>query len=288
MAIAVDASSPARVNLVSGGGGNDDPTGTTASFSPPSGAILLCSMFTDTNAGTTPTSNVTSSSSESWTKINERGASEGTGGYVTFWITAAIGTSARTVTGSITNMGVSRISADDGSMKVWVLTDALFTWGAIGENSSTTNNYTASAILTGVLSTSLVFGCGEDWNALGSPTSSDLTINAMTNGFISGLHGYKAAGGGGSISMNFDASGSSAADWNVCAVEIQQASGGGGTPACRKVNVAPTSLQKYGGMKAYFQGGLWLPGRCRPVSMYQPKPVLARKELLLPAWAKAA
>lgn len=289
MAIAIDASTPARVNLSHPGGGSDDPSGTTASFSPPAGARMLASIACDTNTGVTPTFTVTDSAGESWSFINSRVASDSgaTSGCVAHYIApATLGTS-RTVTVTVNNMGVTRSTTTSGSFKLWVITDALFTWGAVGEASSTTNAYTATNILTGVLSTSLVFGTGGDWNALGSPTSSDLTEDAFTNSFYSGLHGYKAAGAGGNISMNFDASGASAADWNVCAVEIQQASGGGGTPAIRKWNSIPSGPTRVGGLKALFQGGLWLPGRSRPVSMYQPRPVLAEKKLILPAWAAA-
>lgn len=226
MAIAIDASSPARFDLVHGTP-SDDPTGTSASFTPPTGSLLVVSVSSDTAAGNSPTISY-SGGGWAYTERVYRGDAEGTAGVVSL-ATAPVTTGASmTVTVTVNNMGVSRNTAISGSVKVWVVTgqDAS-PIGATAENSATTNNWTPAGPTT-TAANSIVFGSGGDWNALGSPTSSDLTEDAFTNAYYSGLHGYKSVASAGATTINYDAAGASVADWNMVALEIKEAAAGGG------------------------------------------------------------
>jgi hypothetical protein len=227
MALAIDASSPVRFNMADPGIG-DDPSGTSASFTPPSGSLLVVSAVVDTGAGVTPSATC-SGGGLTFTEDMSRGDSEGTAGICKQW-TAPVPTGASmTVTVAFSNVGVIHGAATVcGSGKVWVETgqDAS-PKGATAENSSTTNNWSPAGPTT-TAANSHVFATGSEWNALGSPVSSDLTEDAFSNSFISGLHGYKLVASAGATTLNFDASGSSAADWNMISQEIKEAAGGGG------------------------------------------------------------
>lgn len=227
MALAIDATSPARFNLAHGTP-NDDPTGTSASFTPPDGSLIVVSVGCDTAAGNSPTISY-SGGSLTWTERVYRGDAEGTAGVVSIATAPVVTGASMTVTITVNNMGVSRTSDVAGSVKAWVVTGQNASpIGASAENSSITNNWTPAGPTT-TAANSLVFGSGGDWNALGSPTSSDLTEDAFTNSYYSGLHGYKSVASAGATTINYDAAGAGAADWNMVSLEIKEASAGGGS-----------------------------------------------------------
>lgn len=224
MALAIDGTSPVRFNLTHGAP-DDDPTGTSASFTPPNNCLLVVAVGCDTAAGSSPTITY-SGGGWTWTERVYRGDAEGTAGVVSL-ATAPVTTGASmTVTITVNNMGVSHTSDISGSAKVWVVTGQNASpIGASAENSATTNNWTPAGPTT-TAANSIVFGAGGDWNALGSPTSSDLTEDAFTNSYYSGLHGYKTVASAGATTINYDAAGASAADWNMVALEIKEATAG--------------------------------------------------------------
>jgi hypothetical protein len=221
MALAIDASSPARFNLAHGTP-NDDPTGTSATFNPPAGSLLVLSVACDTAAGNSP-SITYSGGGLTYAERVYRGDAEGTAGVISLCTAPVPVGGSQTVTIVVNNMGVSRNSDVAGSCKVWVVTgqDAS-PIGASAENSSTTDDWTPAGPTTGAAN-SLVFGTGGDWNAAGAPTSSDLTEDAFTNSYYSGLHGYKLVASAGDTTINFNAAG--APDWNMVSLEIKEASG---------------------------------------------------------------
>ena len=100
--------------------------------------------------------------------------------------------------------------------------------GVSGVGTSSTNNLTTAAI-TVEQTGSLVVWVGNEWNDLGTPTSSDLANVDADNGggasqsYIAGTRDGVA----GSMTANLDASGAAAADWDWAAVEFRAATGGG-------------------------------------------------------------
>jgi hypothetical protein len=87
MALAVDASSPARA---SGANTNGTLTITTASFTPPAGSVLVATVqANDRNAGAGATGAVTNSGTAlTWTKVGERNIldSGGNSGYAGLFV----------------------------------------------------------------------------------------------------------------------------------------------------------------------------------------------------------
>lgn len=228
MALAVDSSVTAWALTNQASDLSTD--GTSGAFVPADGSLLVVISACDTNAGSTPTLNV-SGGGLTWTTRVSRGDSEGTAGSVGI-ATAPVVTGASmtvTVDWTGTGQGTNQIR---GRAKVYIVTgqDAS-PIGSTGENSSTTNNWTPSGFVTTTAANSYVFAGASEWNALGAPEgSSDLTEeNWHIASVLSGLWGYKVVASAGSTSINFNAAGTSAADWNAVALEIKEAAGGGGT-----------------------------------------------------------
>lgn len=217
MAIVVDASTPVAVS------GNADPW-TTASFSPPADSLLVVCVMADGTTNHTITPSSTGPPALTFTERARRNAGEsGAQNGLAVVYTAPVTSSGSRTVSVTTSAGDTQ---DNGGVKVWVLTGANIVTpvGASGEGSSTTNNITPT-VLTTTTDGSLVIGCGEEWNALGTPTSTDEATNAAINvsGLLSGIAPRKAsvtAASGTAVTLNFDAAGSAAAAWNWCAVEI--------------------------------------------------------------------
>lgn len=91
--------------------------------------------------------------------------------------------------------------------------------GQTGNGSSTTNNITPT-IFTSTADNSYAAVMGADFNALGTITSSDLTIQTSNQIPASYASGYKSLGTAGSETANLNAAGTGAADWQWLAVEI--------------------------------------------------------------------
>ena len=232
MALAIDASSPAIWALTTGAA-NDDPTGASASFTPPNDSLLVVCIACDTAGGTTPTTTV---SGGGWTYTSRglRGDAEGTGGYVEIYTAPVTTGASMTITATVNNMGLSGTSQQRGRAICYVVTgQGASPIGAAAENSASNTNWTPAGPTT-TAANSMVFAAAEDWNASGSPTSSDLTETAFsfnvsggtTSPVLSGLFGYKTVASAGATTLNFDAAGTG--DWNMVALEIKEAGGGGG------------------------------------------------------------
>lgn len=228
MAVALDASTPARFTGTVSAGGSI----TSASFTAPANALIeVDAQFDGDNDGHGGTSGISDTGGLSWTKRVERTLSETTaGGGSVIWTARTTSSASRTV--SVTRTGGSagalRWSA---KVRVWTGADVdgtpVDTVGANNEGGSGTNNLTTSSVTPGAAGVLVV--SGTDWNALGTPASSDLTADAAHYaGSLSVVSGYKACSSGVSVTGNLDASGTSAAQWKWCQVVVREAAGGGG------------------------------------------------------------
>jgi hypothetical protein len=222
MAVAVDASSPAiATNTTSA-------NLTCAAFNPPACLLVACIGADGTgNMTATVTNNGTALT---WTNRSERdlgdaGAQSGHASIYTAELTA--GRTGMTVTLQVTGTG-----AGAKALKVYCVTgyDTSDPIGNTpGEGSSTTNSITPTIISAAESANSLLFVAANEFNQLGVPTSSDLTIDTYNiSGAASGLFGRKAGptSAGGAATGNLDAAGTAAAAWNWASIEVEPAASG--------------------------------------------------------------
>jgi hypothetical protein len=228
VAVAVDASTPVRWTGTPVIGAN----ATSASFTAPADALLVCCVSYDTNntGGTSLVVNASDSGGLTWTRRVERQGSETTAGGGSAVFTARTTSSvARTVgvqyaTGT-SGQGTGRLSA-----VCYVLTgvdvngtpvDAVT---AANEGGSATNDLTTTSVTPGA--TGLLVASDTDWNQLGLLTSSDLTIDSADYaGAVSVASGYKACTSGVAVSADLNAGGTAAAQHKWCQVVVRAAAG---------------------------------------------------------------
>jgi hypothetical protein len=225
VAIAVDASSPVRFNLLL----QKQPTSpfamTSASFTAPANALLVACSSHDGD-GTAGTITVTDSGGLAWTERVSRTWAETTLGAASFIVTARTTSAvARTVT--VTRGVNGEASARRGSCKIYVLTGVdvdgtpMDTVGANNEGGSTTNDITTTSITPG--ETGLLICCDCDWTAGGVFTSSDLTIDTATHaGEMSVCSGYKVCTSGVAVTGNLNAGGTAAAQHKWCQLIVRE------------------------------------------------------------------
>lgn len=227
MALANDASTPAGVGITKTG--TTAASGVTASFTPPNNSLLVACIEFDTQLDSTTTT-VTMSSTISglgtWSKGSESQASStGQGGFATIYWALLTTSASGTVTASLSFPSWSATNTVRGRLKVWVITghDLTTPNGAKLDNkTATTNNLTTTAY-TSTAANTLGFVAGNEWQARGTPTSSDLTSSDPFDaaGIDSGISGNKAVvSSGSSVTFNLDAAGTSVAAWNYCTLEI--------------------------------------------------------------------
>lgn len=225
MAIAIDASTPVRASATAA------LTTTTASFTAPSGAVLVACVSSNTSAGGNPTLTVTDSGGLTWTARVTRLQSQGggsTGGTSAIWTAVTATSAARTVTATASGTG----TAVGISVKCYVVTggDTTTPNGATASGASQVNNTTTTAYVSTV-NNSRGFVAATDWNTLGAPTSTDTGDGANVTGDVSVLSAFKAADtatSGTSVTFNLDAAGASIPDWTWASLEIRP---GAGAPA---------------------------------------------------------
>lgn len=223
MSLAIDSSGPARFTAVIASNG----TIVSASFTAPANSLLVVTVCwdgqSDSDGGI---SSLSDSGSLTWTKQVERTCTEATSpGAGSALHTARTTTAAsRTVTVTRSNSGGSNYR---WSARCYVVTGAdvngtpVDSVTASNEGSDSANNLTTTSITAGM--NGLLFAVGTDYNALGAPTSSDLTADPQNYaGAISMIDGYKFVAGGASVNANLDASGSSAAIWKWCQAIVRQ------------------------------------------------------------------
>jgi Tfp pilus assembly protein PilX len=175
-------------------------------FTPPNNSLLVVAVMGDSWSTGTQTFTV-SGGSLTWTKRVEQANTDATAGG-----TAAIWT-APVATGASMSVSIKRTEATAASGriagKVYIVTGytGVDTIGAGNKNGSTINNMTTTSITPSA--NGLLVAVDTEWNALGTPTSSNLTyLDANTwSGQISIGSGYRAATSGVAINANFNANG---------------------------------------------------------------------------------
>lgn len=189
---------------------------TTASFTPPSGSLLVASV-----AYASATDPVVSGGSLTWTRRVRN-----TDGSCEIWTAPVITGASMTVSVAVTDTGFGQGAA----LKVDVVSGQ-YTVNPIG-NTGTGSEPTDNATITGYTSSgeSRGFCAARDTNAGGQPSSSDVasafSISISGPPFnlqIDGLAVRKSAdtsGAGQAVTFNLDSAGSSDADWEWAALEI--------------------------------------------------------------------
>jgi hypothetical protein len=211
----------------------------SASFTPGANALLAVAVNADTQGGAAGDSITiqVAGGSLSWSNPVTRNPDGVIGGYSAwFWAITGASPSAMTI-------DVRRTAGTGGSKRISCKCyqfasgdfDPADPMGTVGSGTSTTNNLSPTVNSSTEKAGSRTMYCGTDWNALGTPTSTDTEDAAHYAGAISVMSAYKAAdngAAGSSIAGNLDASGSSTANWTWAAIEVNPAPAGG-------VNVAP-------------------------------------------------
>lgn len=219
MALKLDNSSPPRF------------TGTPANnvdiwsqaFRPPAGALIVAYVSADTNGSGDNITISVSGGGLTWTNQVERDPGvTGVAGHASIW------TAPDAV--NVPMLVLVRRTAGDGStgrisckVEVWTgvhTTDAI---GNSGGGSDTSNNNITPNAYTSSTNNSRGVGCATDWNQLGLPTSTDDEDADDYAGAISVISLHKAADtptSGSTVTVNFDAGGAGAPNWNWAALEI--------------------------------------------------------------------
>lgn len=219
MAIAVDASTPARANGTFSG-----TTATTASFSPPDSVIVACTACNST-AGTGATFTMSNNGAAlTWVPIflrNRADASGLDGAAAGFYALVPGGRAGLTVTATSANTGV------EPTVKAYVLTgvDTASVVGGQAEGSSSSTTAFTSTNFTIARDGSLLFcACSQFAKAAGQ-TSSDLTADTRTGTGMGAMSGFKALGAaGGSGNCNINPGGSpSTTDWGTFEIQASLA-----------------------------------------------------------------
>lgn len=236
MAIAVDASTPARWATSSASG----VASTSSSFTAPANALLvLCAnLDADTSSCGTVTPAVADSGGLTWTQRVRRATNETTDGGETVIYTARTTSSTSRTVDWNPSWTVNTGTAHQKSAKLYVLTGVdvdgtpVDTVGANNEGGSGTNNLTTSSITPGA--NGLLVACDTDWNALGTMTSSDLTMDtAHYAGLMSVSSGYKTTTSGVGATANLNAGGSASAQHKWTQVTVRESTAAQDTPELR-------------------------------------------------------
>jgi hypothetical protein len=229
MAIAIDASSPARF----AGTPATNVDITSASFTPPNNSVLVVCISADTQSATNPLTFSVSDSiggTTGWSsKIHQVGTT-GIGGNSAIW-TKSI------ASGASMTVSVRRTGGFGGSnqlsVKCYVVTGADTTTptGATGSGTSTTINITPNAY-TSTVNNSRGFGCATDWSPENTPISTDEEDAVEHVGNIGAISLYKAAdtaSSGSTVTVNFNADTGATPQWTWVALEILPAAGASAT-----------------------------------------------------------
>lgn len=196
-------------------------TGTTASFTPNVGDLLVVCACWDNAPGTAAT--ISDSQSGTWTTIRSDSATDSpltTNNITTIAYRLVASSTSMTVTAASTgaffqSFKVYRISAG-GALSV----------GATGHAGSSSSNVTPTAY-TSTAANSLMVVSAMTLLSSAASTSSDLTADTAFNGGLDDLaplSGYKTLGAAGSQTFNISATGGNS--WHWAAIEVIEASSG--------------------------------------------------------------
>ena len=226
------SSSPADFALSASNG--NTATGTSASFTPPLGALVVVKLACDT---TTSTASVATITPSGFTISQSQGGSAGfvqhvnrpsstsgaTGGHVVIASGVVTASASGTIAISLGSLGSTQNGARGRCfVEVWTGADTSSSRvDAVNEGSSTANAPTVTVTSTG--RRTLGHAMAGDWNALGTPTTTDEGTGFTIASVYSGISVRKAANQTAPdvISFNVDAPGTSAADWNWVAVAFK-------------------------------------------------------------------
>lgn len=226
MAIALDASTPARW---AGTPAASSPI-TSAAFTAPANAFLVLVGCYDADASQTLVPAVSDSGGLTWTAQVARTGAEATAGGVSQIFTA------RTVSAVSRTIDYTRPASGNNSRLsavCYVFTGVdvdgtpVDTVGANNEGGSGTNNLTTTSLTPGA--TGVLVVVGNEWNALGACTSSDLkgvdsivgSSHAEYAGAIDVMDGWKVCTSGVGVTGNLDAAGSGTAQWKWCQIIVR-------------------------------------------------------------------
>lgn len=232
MALAIDASSPAVVTQTNGA----TATLTTASFTPPTGSLVLvqwCGNSTSLPAAPGITDSLATDLTYTSRGWQSRADSPTKDGQAAQWTAPVVSSAAMTIT--VTNQASSGFR--EAAMRVTVLTgqDAS-PIGTNGKGGSASSGALAQSV-TGTADGSQAFGAATDWDALGSMTDGtgcDLNPAGATGtpgGAVSyGFVKRSTADGtnGGSTTLNLTYAGTST-NISFVYIEIKPAAGGSDT-----------------------------------------------------------
>lgn len=219
MAIAVDASTPARAN-----GSFAGTTATTASFNPPDSVIVAC-LACNSSAGTGATFSMSNNGAAlTWNSIflrNDADSGGLDGAAAAFYALVPGGRSGLTCTVTSANTGV------EPTIKAYVLTgvDTTDVLGGQAEGSSSSTSAFTSTNFTIARDGSLLFcSCSQFAKASGQ-TSSDLTADTRNGTGMGAMSGYKSLGSaGGNGNCNINPGGSpSTTDWGTFEIQASLA-----------------------------------------------------------------
>lgn len=266
MTIARDASSPARFNLSSTTTASGTESGTSASFTPPANAWIFCSACVNSSAASPTFSNPTNTGGGlgSWALVKSQ--VNASGGSVAVWRAFVNSSVATTVTVSVTGTGANSNITNDAAawVDVWTGAATSQTGAATAGNTSTTANI--SPTITTTASGSQVAGVACDWQAAGTPTSTDTIDGYTQTGQTSGGRAYKASNSGaaGSVALNFHSPGTP--QWSYALYEILAPAGDvtvaltGQSSTFAAGSLGPSSSIALTGKSATFSSGVLVPG----------------------------
>lgn len=166
MTIAEDASSPAAIHT-------STKTGTTASFTPPAGALIVVMVACDGNANQTTSLAVTDSGSHTWTTLKLQNTSTALVGGACGVFCLDSPNASMTVTATWSGTG----SANGGNIVTKVLTGAAAAASQTGATGgvSASSNIAPTVSITTTTANSHVYGAALDYS-----TNATLTANAQT------------------------------------------------------------------------------------------------------------
>jgi hypothetical protein len=216
MAIAVDASSPARVTTAA-------TAATTAAFNPPACLLVVCTSATG-GSQINPTIAITSNGTAlTWVEIGRSTPiTTGTSGTMDGCaaIHAAVLTAGRT---GMTVTATQTSGSSPTSIKLYCLTGTNVA-GTFYANStlgfSTVNQINTTAF-TSTSAASLFMMSATDWSASGVPTSADTTADGYTQSTaLSGMSGYRAIASIASQTCDLNGAGVDPVEWMYVTAEI--------------------------------------------------------------------
>lgn len=192
-------------------------------FSPTAGSLIVIEAIADSGA-TGITASIVDSVGLTWTAIGTVQDGTSGGASMAWWAYTA---SAQTgMTATVTWAGTGTTNTKAIKPVTWTGTASVAAVITKAQAASATNALTVNVTTTNT--GCRISGCAIDWNALGSPTSTDTIVAFHAATAISGASVHKAAdsgSAGASVGLNFDAFGAAAPDWGYKVYEIVPAAG---------------------------------------------------------------